>query len=386
MRGAWRIGVWAALVAALAALVSALASGGALASSPGSAANPYAVDSASLEQDGQQLVWNVRLDHGFTAPILEQQQRSLCLLVFPRARASGSLCVVARHGRIALRYTSPRTQKVIDAQISRSSPEQLTARFLPSAVGAAYSSLRWQLRSTQSGESVLFPARPAAASLHTPKLIGCVAKGPSLVYGGRSGSREIALTFDDGPSGQPPARAFTRLLARYHVPATFFEIGDQISTYDASGAAERAMLANGDLIGDHTWTHPVMTGLSPAKQRAQLVQTAHAIRRQTGFTPCLWRPPYGAVNSKLVSLARSLGMLTIMWDVDPQDWALTGSSTIAARVLSQARPGAIVIQHFGGGPRYETLAALPTEIRGLRAKGYKLVSLTQLLGLRLIYK
>jgi peptidoglycan/xylan/chitin deacetylase (PgdA/CDA1 family) len=188
------------------------------------------------------------------------------------------------------------------------------------------------------------------------------------------------------PAPAPRTSRFVRLLARQHVPATFFEIGDQIPQYDPSGKAERLMLAAGDMIGNHTWTHPDMAKLSPSAQRAQLQGTNRAIRRRTGFTPCLWRPPYGAVNAHLISLARSLGMLTIMWDVDPRDWSLPGPGAIYLRVVSAARNGAIVIQHFGGGPRYQTLAALPKEIQALRAKGYRFVTVARLLRLKLIYR
>ena len=197
---------------------------------------------------------------------------------------------------------------------------------------------------------------------------------------------EIALTFDDGPSPEPPAIDFVNLLSHYHVPATFFEIGEQIPEFDPNGAAERAMLADGDMIGDHTWTHPDMLDLGPAAQTSELELTAAAIRRATGFTPCLFRPPYGDTDPELESLARSLGFLTIMWDVDPTDWALPGVGAIEDRVIGNAHNGAIVIQHFGGGPRYETLSALPDEIQTLRARGYQFVTVTQLLGLQLVYK
>ena len=75
-----------------------------------------------------------------------------------------------------------------------------------------------------------------------------------------------------------------------------------------------------------------------------------------------------------------------MWDVDPRDWALPGVNAIYGNLVANAHNGAIVIQHFGGGPRYETIAALPREIETLRARGYKFVTVAQMLGLRLIYK
>ena len=123
-----------------------------------------------------------------------------------------------------------------------------------------------------------------------------------------------------------------------------------------------------------------------SQQETQLQQTAAAIRQRTGFTPCLWRPPYGYIDSELISLARSLRLLTIMWDVDPRDWSRPGTSVIHRRVVSAAHNGAIVIQHFGGGPRHETLAAVPQEIATLRAEGYTFVTVAKLLGLKLIYR
>ena len=234
-----------------------------------------------------------------------------------------------------------------------------------------------------AGQGACVGSQPAR---HHPKLIGCRPGRRSAVFQGSARKHEIALTFDDGPWPTPPARDFVRLLAREHVPATFFEIGKQVPEFDASGKAERLMLANGDMIGNHTWSHPMMTGLSRAAQRSQLERTQRAIRRRTGFTPCLWRPPYGDANGRLVSVARSLGLETVMWDVDPTDWSLPGTQAIYLRVVSAAHNGAIVIQHFGGGPRYETLAALPKEIHTLRARGYRFVTVAQLLGLKLLYR
>jgi peptidoglycan-N-acetylglucosamine deacetylase len=222
--------------------------------------------------------------------------------------------------------------------------------------------------------------------VHVPQLVGCVPSGPSLLYSGPSNVREVALAFDDGPWGDPPTIDFLKVLEREHAVATFFEIGEQIPTFDPTGAVQRRMLADGDMIGDHTWTHPDMVTLSAAAQTSQLEQTADAIRHATGFTPCLWRPPYGDQDSSLVGLARSLGMLTIMWDDDPRDWALPGAGAIYDVAVSEARNGAILEEHFGGGPRNETLEALPREIDTLRARGYKFVTVAQMLGLQLIYK
>ena len=81
-----------------------------------------------------------------------------------------------------------------------------------------------------------------------------------------------------------------------------------------------------------------------------------------------------------------MGFTTIQWDIDPRDWALPGEGEIIDNVLGNAHNGGIIEEHFGGGPRYETLDALPAEIAGLRARGYQLVTLTQMLGYKLVYR
>jgi len=208
--------------------------------------------------------------------------------------------------------------------------------------------------------------------------------GPAFVNSGPTTGREIALTFDDGPWYDTPQ--FLDILERYHVPATFFEIGEQISTYGEGGALERRMLADGDMIGDHTWSHPDVSGAG-SFARDQIESAAAAIRTAThGFTPCLFRAPYGAVSSALISEARSLGFTTIQWDVDTVDWSRPGTATIERRAIGGAHPGAIILQHDGGGDRSETLAALPDIISTLRGRGYVFVTVTQLLGQQLIYR
>jgi peptidoglycan/xylan/chitin deacetylase (PgdA/CDA1 family) len=377
----------------------------------GPSGQPLRISDAALTQDGQQLTWSVKLEVPFSAAALARERRSLCVLIERASSGAvrGELCVIGpahRRGSPRLAYMKIRGGRAgrareVTATVSKTSPSSLVASFLPTAIGLRYERIRWQAISTlhtgacssSSGSgacsalSDLFPAKPTLLRLHTPTLVGCVPSGPSLVYQGPWRERQIALTFDDGPWNDPPTSQFLAVLEREHVPATFFEIGDQISTYDPGGALERRMLTDGDMIGDHTWNHPVMTSLSASAQRAQLLGTVTAIKRAThGFTPCLWRPPYGAISRPLIALARSLGLLTIMWDIDPRDWALPGVGAIYSNVVGNAHNGAIVLQHFGGGPRFETLSALPEEISTLRARGYRFVTVAQLLGLKLVYR
>jgi peptidoglycan-N-acetylglucosamine deacetylase len=369
---------------------------------------PLPASSASLSQSGQELVWSVQLARSFSPTGLQRDRRSLCLLLERAENGTvfGQLCIVPpahreHQPRVAyMRITAagPGPALVIPATITRASDAQLTATFLPASIGISYLPTRWQVISTLSppaceppvpdriGCYTVFPARPALLRLHTPELVGCVPSGPSLVFNGPN-AHEVALTFDDGPWNDPPTSAFLNLLEREHAVATFFEIGDQVSTYDPGGVQQRRMLADGDMIGDHSWSHPDVAALPPAEQRQQLLSAAAAIRQQThGFVPCLWRPPYGDISPSLISLARSLGFLTIMWNDDPRDWSLPGVDAIYNTAVSTAHNGSIIIQHFGGGPRYETLAALPGEIETFRREGYRFVTVAQMLGLRLIYK
>ena len=116
-----------------------------------------------------------------------------------------------------------------------------------------------------------------------------------------------------------------------------------------------------------------------------MAATNSRIRSVSGFTPCLFRPPGGAYNSRVVADAKALGMTTVIWNVDPRDWSTPGSGAIYSRVVSAARPGAIVIMHDGGGNRSETVAALPRIIRTLRDRGYHLVTVSKLLHQRMIW-
>jgi peptidoglycan-N-acetylglucosamine deacetylase len=391
------------MVVVVAVVVAVAVAVAAAAGAAGAPPQPFSVSAASLGQDGQDLVWQVELAHPFSPGALSRDHRSLCLVI---DQVSSSEVCVAGPGRgrhapslLQLAGAGGGSGHAIPATVSRPSDRELTATFLPSSIGVAYRAVRWQVMSSlvaagctpvvrgKPGCTSPFPAAASLVRLHTPVLVGCVASGPDWVFRGPPHVREIALTFDDGPWWEPPTVDFVRELARLHVPGTFFEIGEHIGEYDPHGTVEREMLADGDMIGDHTWSHPDMVGLSEAEQRREISLAAEAIRKATGgFEPCLFRAPDGAVDPSLLELARSLGFATTQWDIDPRDWALPGKTEIIDNVIENAYDGGIVEEHFGGGPRYETLDALPEEVAGLRKRGYQLVTLTQMLGYRLVYR
>ena len=186
--------------------------------------------------------------------------------------------------------------------------------------------------------------------------------------------RELALTFDDGPGPYTPK--VLAVLDRYRVPATFFEVGVLEQYFHASTSA---IVAQGDVIGDHTQDHAPMSHLSESVQRSQLVQQTSVIGHYGAPFPRLFRPPYGLWDSSTLSLLHKYRMLMILWTVDTNDYLRPGIDAIVHSAVSGARPGAIILMHDAGGDRQETVDALPTIIRDLRARGYRLVTVPQLL-------
>jgi peptidoglycan/xylan/chitin deacetylase (PgdA/CDA1 family) len=219
-------------------------------------------------------------------------------------------------------------------------------------------------------------AKPRVFRLRPVRAVGCTGGGPGLVT---SGSRErpvVALTFDDGPSEYTDAYLDV-LKEEGDVPATFFEIGQEMPGREE---VMRRILREGDEIGDHTMNHVEYPGYG------QIAGAASLIRRYTHFKPCLFRPPGGAVNEGVVQTAGGLGLRTVTWDVDPRDWSLPGQGAIEANILGHARNGSIILMHDGGGPRDETLAALPNVIGGLRARGFEFATVSALLGNEILYR
>lgn len=197
-----------------------------------------------------------------------------------------------------------------------------------------------------------------------------------LLFQGNPRLPEIALTFDDGPlpSSTPQILA---ILQRFGVKATFFCIGQQVLAYPAIVQQESM---DGDLVEDHTWSHPNLVFLPAPALSRQLSLTQNTIYRVTSALPTFFRPPYGEINATVLTQAKKLNLSVVMWNVDPRDWSLPGSQAIVARVLSATRNGSIILLHDGGGNRAQTIAALPTIITALQARGLRFVTIQQLIN------
>ena len=211
-----------------------------------------------------------------------------------------------------------------------------------------------------------------------PPPLSTAIRGIARAGTGEPAPREVALTFDDGPSPYS-SPAILDILERTHTPATFFVIGQQVRKWPYLVQRE---WRDGFAIGVHTWDHPDMTRLPADRMRHELSDTTNALHRALGSDACiwLWRPPYGDYNQRVLHAAGAQGLSAITWNVDPRDWSRPGTNVIVQRVLSTAGPGAIILFHDGPALRQQTAAALPTIIATLRARGLKLVTVPQLLA------
>jgi peptidoglycan/xylan/chitin deacetylase (PgdA/CDA1 family) len=191
---------------------------------------------------------------------------------------------------------------------------------------------------------------------------------------GSPAKKEVALTIDDGPGPLTPQ--FVRTLQRLRAPATFFIVGQQLNTFDAGLKDE---ITAGFPIGDHTEQHQTLPPLSPSLQNKAIQDAALRIRSYGVPYPRLFRPPGGAFNATTVSTLRQHRMLAVLWTVDTGDFTRPGTAAIVDRAVNGAKNGAIVLMHDGGGDRRQTLTALPEIIRRLRARGFQLVTVPQML-------
>ena len=233
------------------------------------------------------------------------------------------------------------------------------------------------------------PSAPRAhlslSAAHTPaagRIVKPAARPPlestTVATGGRIPGVDcrrvkcVALTFDDGPDRYTEQLLHT--LRGAHVRATFFMLGMQVQKFPA---VARHVATATEEIGDHTWDHKDLPLISPHDARVEIARARTEIAAVIGMWPVLFRPPYGSINPTVAGLVGGLGMAVIQWNVDTLDWRERTAKVVAQRAVSEARPGSIILMH---DIYASTVDAVPAIIKGLRHRGFTLVTVSQLLG------
>jgi peptidoglycan/xylan/chitin deacetylase (PgdA/CDA1 family) len=188
----------------------------------------------------------------------------------------------------------------------------------------------------------------------------------------------VALTFDDGPDPAGTQAILDTLKSR-QVPATFFLIGHDIAAHPDLA---RDLAAAGHELGNHSFSHDHMIGVTPAWV-ADEIEATDALIRAAGYTgDILFRPPYGKKLLALPHYLASHDRTTITWDVEPDSEGTPDTATVTSATLGQVRPGSIVVLHAMYRAREQTRQAIGPIIDGLKQRGYRFVTVSQLLAMR----
>ena len=192
-------------------------------------------------------------------------------------------------------------------------------------------------------------------------------------YYEKKNRKVVALTFDDGPNPTTTNQALDTL-SKYGIKATFFVLGKNVS---GNEEILKRMKADGHVIGNHSWSHPVLSKLSLDEAKKQITDTEDALAKVLGSSSKLMRPPYGAITD---DIRNSLNLSFIMWDVDSLDWKSKNETAILTEVQRQVKNGSIILMH---DIHAETVHALPKVIDYLKEQGYEFVTVPEMLHSRL---
>ena len=190
-------------------------------------------------------------------------------------------------------------------------------------------------------------------------------------------NKVIALTFDDGPWPEYTAQVLD-ILKKNQVKGTFFVVGQMLKRYPNLG---KRIVDEGHVIANHTWHHWYHY-FNKQAAAFEIDRTSDLIYQTTGVKTNLFRPPGGKLHNGLVAYAKSKNYTVVMWSADSIDYRRQSPSTLVARVMKQSAPGGIVLMHDGGGNRSTTVAALPKMIRKYQEKGYRFVTVPELLEIK----
>jgi peptidoglycan-N-acetylglucosamine deacetylase len=234
----------------------------------------------------------------------------------------------------------------------------------------------------------MLPALVGLASAAAATAAGYQSMAPTGQWFGRTfasgprGSRQIALTYDDGPN-DPHTLELLEVLEKHGVHATFFMIGRFVRQRPDIA---RAVAAAGHVIGNHTFTHPMLIFESAEQTRAELTLCRRALEEVIGEHSSLFRPPFGGRRPATLRIARELGLETVMWNVTGYDWNAPPAKVIEAKVARRVHPGGgnVILLHDGGhramgADRAQTVVATDNLIRQYQDRGFEFVTVPEMM-------
>ncbi|MED4266436.1 polysaccharide deacetylase family protein [Priestia megaterium] len=186
----------------------------------------------------------------------------------------------------------------------------------------------------------------------------------------------VALTFDDGPSAY--TAAILKILKRYNVRATFFVAGAEAEKFPK---LIRRIHRAKHVIGNHTWSHPDITTLSKRELWKEINSTNAQIEKIIGYSPKLFRPPYSSINDPALTAIKELGMTSVLWNVDSQDWREEDPLAIYKHTIKNLQEKNLIVMHdgdrYGSGARDQIVTSLPKLIKYLIKNDYQFVTVPE---------
>ena len=195
------------------------------------------------------------------------------------------------------------------------------------------------------------------------------------------GSKTLALTYDDGPN-DPHTLLLLDVLAKHNVKASFFLIGRYVRQRPDIA---REIAKAGHTIGNHSFTHPLLTLKTEGEIRQQLVDCDSVLNDSIGEHSNLFRPPFGGRRPAVLRIARELNLEPIMWNVTGYDWNAPRAEIIERKVSKQIRGGNVILLHDGGhrqmgGDRAQTVVATDHLIARYQSEGYEFLTIPEMMG------
>lgn len=230
-------------------------------------------------------------------------------------------------------------------------------------------------------------ALTTAASIAAAATAGYQSMAPTGQWFGKTftglprGSRQLALTYDDGPN-DPHTLRLLEVLAKHNVLATFFLIGRYV---EQRPDLAREVVQAGHTVGNHTFTHPLLILQSEPEIRRQLTRCKAALQDAVGQHSNLFRPPFGGRRPAVLHIAREIGLQPVMWNVTGYDWNAPPAAAIERKVASHIRGGNVILLHDGGhkqlgSDRSQTVIATDHLLTRYKSEGFEFVTIPKMMA------